>query len=221
MFISPTAPNAGLASAVNNRIRADGLMIAAKSVLWRLAGIGALCLMTGCGIGAALFGYSYVTNSRTSADKMANAFAVALDHANLGTVRINPDSVVKLDSNAMVRLDPDATVKVEGPPLDFPRPTEQQLHAGTPPANAKIVTNYTIFKEIEFGKGKVETGWLFSSSTQDLPDGQFCYYTVLSSDGSTSLRFELGNDGRFAPGSNNNNLNVDATAAFQRCVWFR
>lgn len=222
VFLSPTDKNSSLASAVNNRIRADGSMIAAKSVMWRLIGIGALCLMAGCGIGAALFGYAYVTDSRTSAEKMATAFAAALDHANLGTVRFNPESVVKLDPNATVKVDPNASLKVDASAVhmtaDVPHPSERQYTGGS---NAKVVTNYTIFKTVKYGTGAVMTGWEFTSSEQDRPTSQFCYYAAPTADGVTSVHIALAKDGQYLPIAQNNNANVDAAAAFQQCIWFR
>jgi hypothetical protein len=213
VFLSPTNKNSGLASAVNYRIRADGSMIAAKSILWRLAGVGALCLMAGCGIGAALFGYSYVTDSRTSAEKMAAAFAAALDHANLGSVRLDP--------NATVKIDPSAVVRVVG---DVPRPSERQLsgEASAAASNAKVVTNYTIFKQVPYADGKVDTGWTFSSSNQDMPDSQYCHYVGKTADGVTWQVVQLAvKAGQFLPASQNNNLNIDTALAFQQCIWFR
>jgi hypothetical protein len=49
---SPT--NRGLASAVNNRIHSDAVMLLAKATLWRFGGFGLFCLLLGCGVGAAL-----------------------------------------------------------------------------------------------------------------------------------------------------------------------
>jgi len=226
MFISPTLKNTSLASAVNNRIKADGSMIAAKAALWRLVGLGAFCLLTGLGVGAVFLGYAQVTDSRTSAERMATAFASALEHANLGTVRLSPESTVnikpdasiKLDATAaMVRIDPSSTVRIAG---DFPRPTEDQLSGGGSDSNAKTVTDFAVFKEVAFGKGTVSTGWSFSSSEQSRPDAQFCYYTE-HDDGTTSMRLELARDGQLLPqppSSPFKTLNFSAAAA--RCIWF-
>ncbi|WP_428491213.1 hypothetical protein [Rhodopila sp.] len=222
VLLRPTNSNSGLAAAVNNRIRADGSMIAAKSAMWRLVGVGALCLMAGCGIGAALFGYAYVADSRSSAEKMATAFAAALDHANLGTVRLNPESVVKLDPNATVKVDPNAALKVDASAVhmtaDLPHPSERQYTGGS---NARVVTDYTIFKTVEFGAGTVITGWNFTSSEQDRPNSQFCYYAAPSVDGVISVRIELAKEGQYLPIAQNNSANVDTAAAVQKCIWFR
>ncbi|WP_428485038.1 hypothetical protein [Rhodopila sp.] len=218
MFITPSRNNAALAAAVNNRIRADGSMIAAKAVLWRLTGVGVLCLMAGCGLGAVLFGYAQVTDGRTSADKMAAAFAVALEHANLGSVRLNPDSTVKLDPTATVRLDPAATVRVDAGATVPMRPSERQLRGGS---EARTVTNYTIFKQVPFGKGAVYTGWDFNSSSQDRPDAQFCYYAEQASKGGEYNDVVLGRNGQPQQYQPTNAYNIDAPAAYQQCVWFR
>lgn len=104
VYVPATENNVGLASAVNNRIDADGrlirgqaTMVTAKAWLWRLSGVGLLATGIGAGIGLGLFGYSYVNDSRTSLDKMASAIRTALEQSHL-----------------VVNLDPKATVGVAG-----------------------------------------------------------------------------------------------------------
>jgi hypothetical protein len=72
----------------------------------------------------------------------------------------------------------------------------------------------------------VNTGWVFLTSKQQSPTSQYCYYTEASSEDNQSslpglsLDVFLGDDRRLTlpkplP------KGFDATAAFDRCVWFR
>ncbi|MGD0104118.1 MAG: hypothetical protein ABSC06_08785 [Rhodopila sp.] len=158
---------------------------------------------------------------------MASAFADALQHANLGTVRLNPESTIRLDpaaavtlaEPAMVKLDPGTTLRVGEA---YPRPSEKQLAAGgSPPSNAKVAINYAIFKAIAYGAGSVYTRWDFSSSEQDVPERQFCYYSAAAADGVSSIRIELAQDGKFLTASQNNKYNIDTAQASQQCIWFQ
>ena len=148
MEAANTQPNRALAQAVNSRITADAVMLSAKSTVWRLTGIGAMCALIGLGVGVGFFGYSYVHDPRTSAQKMAEAFAEALEKSTLrttGEVKLDPQATVKLDANgaqvkvdpmgtvrldtsgAVVRLDPNAVANFRGVTSDVPRPTSGQL----------------------------------------------------------------------------------------------
>ena len=101
MEAANTQPNRALAQAVNSRITADAVMLSAKSTVWRLTGVGAMFALIGLGVGVGFFGYSYVHDPRTSAQKMAEAFAEALEKSTLRTT-------------GEVKLDPQATVSSEG-----------------------------------------------------------------------------------------------------------
>jgi hypothetical protein len=154
MEAANTQPNRALAQAVNWRITADAVMLSAKSTVWRLTGVGAMFALIGLGVGVGFFGYSYVHDPRTSAQKMAEAFAEALEKSTLrttGEVKLDPQATVKLDadgaqvkvdptgtvrldaSGAVIRLDPNAVVNVRGVTPEVPRPTPDQLR---PPQHA-------------------------------------------------------------------------------------
>ena len=38
------------------------------------------------------------------------------------------------------------------------------------------MTNYTVFKTVKYGKGKVVTGWKFTSNEEVSPRHEYCYY---------------------------------------------
>jgi hypothetical protein len=79
------------------------------------------------------------------------------------------------------------------------------------------VTDYVIFKNVPFGKGRVQTGWHFKDSEQKAPDLQFCHY-VEALNASSEAILVLGYDGKFqAPESPPPTL--DVKAAFANCVW--
>src|SRR4051794_13642666 len=112
METANTPPNRALAQAVNSRINADAVMLAAKSTLWRLSGVGTMFALLGLGVGAALFGYSYVHDPRSSADKIATAFAEALEKTTLkttGEIKLDPTAQVSLRDGATVGVEPDAS----------------------------------------------------------------------------------------------------------------
>jgi hypothetical protein len=238
MEVANTLPNRALAQAVNSRITADAVMLSAKSTLWRLTGVGAMCALIGIGAGAVFFGYSYVHDPRTSAEKMAIAFTQALEKSTLktsGEVKLDPQATVKLDANGaqvkidpasavrldasgtVVRLDPNALANVRS--YDVPRPTSNQLgSSAVPPSNATVVTNFTVFKTVTYGKGQVVSGWKFTSNEDLTPDHEYCYYSEGIDEGA-SVRINLAADGRL-------NLNGKSPATLNRtnaaanCVWF-
>jgi len=135
--IPDTPDNAGFSATVQRRIRADGSRTAAIAAMYRWFGRGLFVVALGAGAGAAFFGYSYITDSTTSMEKVSNAVADALSKVTLkvadvgGTVQIDPNSKVPLDTDgASVKLDTNgAIVRLDssGGNGNFPRPTPQQL----------------------------------------------------------------------------------------------
>jgi hypothetical protein len=238
MEAANTQPNRALAQAVNSRITADAVMLSAKSTVWHLTGVGAMFALIGLGVGVGFFGYSYVHDPRTSAQKMAEAFAEALEKSTLrttGEVKLDPQATVRLDANgaqvrvdptgtvrldttgAVVRLDPNSVANLRGVPPDVPRPTEHQLRPSTLP-QANVVTNYTVFQTVKLGKGAVVTGWKFTSNEEVSPSHEYCYYSESIQDG-VAARFDLATNGRLdlrgqAPKA------VDRAGAAANCVWF-
>ncbi len=206
MELPNTAENRVLASTVNARIRSDARLLNARAALYRLAGIGILCALTGVGIGAAFYGYSYANDPTFPTAKVANTVAEAL-------------SKVTFKTEGIVKLDPESTVGL-GSRSEVPTPTAAQLGAGaTPESKASVLTNFTVFKNVPFGSGQVVTGWNFTSSEQKSPSHQYCYYSE-QLDGTSKVTVDLGENGRALPQAKARS-NVDPTVAYSNCVWFK
>jgi hypothetical protein len=212
------------------KLTAGAQLEQAKTTLYRFGRMGVLAAMLGAGIGLACFGYSYVTDGRAQAQKMADAMVQALERAQLTTtgdvkledgssVGLAPGGQVMLAPNSTVRMDPSSTVKVPGIVNPDTHSTAALPPVQAPPSpQNKVITQYTIFKTVAFDKGEVVTGWNFENSNQISPALQYCYYSEKSSD-LVQVRTELGTNGamienfKLRPG-------VDLIAAFNNCVWF-
>lgn len=248
--VQPTPEHQALAAAVNARMAADGRIVNAKAFLLRLAGVGALIALTGLGIAVALFGYSFVKDERSSADKIADSLVRALDRTTLktagevkvveggtvkldsATVTLDPQATVrmaeplKLDPATTVKLDPNARVRVSNAPADQTRPTPAQLNPQPPSAQPDaaatkpVATNYTIFKNVEFGQGAVVTGWSFSSSEQPSPNYQYCYYVqgAGGDDPNAQVKVDIARNGAMVPNLRPQRFDIKSAAA--SCVWF-
>ena len=107
-----------------------------------------------------------------------------------GNVAMTPGTVTMSEPGEVVMKKPgEVVMKTPGTvtgtltgtiPGVVPRPSDQQWNGSNPnppPNNNRVVTNYTIFKSVPFGSGKVSTGWVFSSSEQATPESQYCYYS--------------------------------------------
>ncbi|KFC74836.1 hypothetical protein FG93_01015 [Bosea sp. LC85] len=233
--IPVTPENKALAAAVNARMAADSRIVNSKAAMFRALGIGGAIALVGIGIGAAFFGFSYVTDSKSATEKMANAFAAALERTTIktqGEIKLDPDAkvgfgggTVSLDPNTTVKIDPDSTVKLDrnakvGVSGDLARPSSEQLRPdmGSKSGGA-TVTNYTVFKNVKFGPGTVVTGWTFTSSEQPRPDHQYCYFAQdVGEDSSTMVKVDLAKNGVMLP--NVKARNFDVAAAASSCIWF-
>lgn len=209
MELPATKENRVLANAVNARIKSEARILNAKAAFLRLAGISLVCAMTGLGIGAALYGWTYLRAPVIQAEQVAGAVAQALSGLTLkteGTVKLDPDSMLALSQPK--------------PALETPRPTEAQLGAGAAPASrAAVNTAFTVFKNVPMGSGQVVTGWNFTSGEQKSPQHQYCYYSE-QIDGTSKVTVDLGENGRPLPATKAR-ANMDPILAFSNCVWFK
>ena len=218
MEILNTSFNRSLAATVDNRLRSDARMLRARAAAWYMGGFGVMALLIGAGIGLGFYGYAYVHDPRTSVEKMADAIGRALDRTKLtGEVSVKPDSRVALDTTgATVRLDTSHSV-VRLDTGSVPRPSTMQLGTNAAPqSNGKVVTNYTVFKSVNYGNGMVVTGWKYSSNEDVSPRSQYCYYDQKEGDGSRSI--SLATDG-IRQTLHSNVIDVDD--AIKNCVWYQ
>ena len=82
---------------------------------------------------------------------------------------------------------------------DIPRPTQRQLNtSAAPESKARVTTDYTVFKTVDFGGGTVVTGYNFSPDA-DSPKAQYCYFAEGAAPGEASLRINLAKDGTYLP----------------------
>jgi hypothetical protein len=82
-----------------NKLDTDFRLNSARASFYRFGGLGVLAALIGLGVGLALFGYSYVTDGRAQAEKLASAMVQALEKAQLttvGEVKITEGSTVGL-----------------------------------------------------------------------------------------------------------------------------
>jgi hypothetical protein len=100
------------------------------------------------------------------------------------------------------------------------RPSQGQLQPEARPASkAKAVTNYTVFKTVNFQSGEVVTGWQFDDSNTTAPRHQYCYFEP-SGSGSVSNYVTIGEDGHMAlPPKTKELRGVNLEAAASNCVW--
>lgn len=208
MEIPATKENRVLANAVNARLKSDARIQNAQAAFWRLAGLALVCAMTGVGVGAALYGWTYARQPVIQAEEVASAVASALSGLTLKT-----EGVVKLDPDSRLAMTPP-------PPAEVPRPTEAQLGTGTSPKSlANVNTAFTVFKNVPYNSGQVVTGWNFSTSDQKSPQHQYCYYSE-QIDGTSKVTIDLGENGR--PAANvKSRPGMDPVMAYANCVWFR
>jgi hypothetical protein len=196
-------------------------------------GLGIIAFGVGAAIGIGLFGYSHVTRSSENFTALASILSKALANAQFqasatGTVSVEPrelslakDQTVSLDRNSHVLLDPtakviaDGEIRVQAPSVSVPQALATRSSSEVP-----TITNFTVFKRVSFDKGMVMTGWTFLTSAQKAPTEEYCYYTEDADTPGMNVVLDLGTDQKQElPKTLPKNL--DITAAFNRCVWFK
>jgi hypothetical protein len=128
---------------------------------------------------------------------------------------------VKLDQSAVVKLDPNSSVRVVGDlKVDMPQPSKRQLQLDTTSRSDELpLTNYTIFRSVGHGSGKVVTGWNYDPSDPLRPKVQYCYYEQ-SIDRGLEVRYSIAvNNSPLRP-SSLAKLSFDFDGALANCIWF-
>jgi hypothetical protein len=202
-----------------------------KAALFRFLGLGSVAALAGIGVGIALYGYATVTKTRVTTELLSESMVKTLEKTTLhtdvagsvtvkdGQVAVKPNQSVSLDPNATVGIVPDASVRVKGE-ISVPAPRDdgrRSTNSNSRSRSSKLVTNYTVFKYVQFGSGTVVTGWNYASSKEESPSLQYCYYTE-NLDETSKDTIQLGSNGQMATQSGQ--PPIDVTEAFRNCVWF-
>ncbi|GJD57279.1 hypothetical protein [Methylobacterium dankookense] len=195
--------NVVLAQSVNGRLRADASLIAARAFLMRAAGAGLFAALLGAGIGAAAFGWAYLNQYETAAERIAQAMQSALSEVTLktkGEVTLT-DNVLRLDQ-------PVAQAKP-----DFASVVASQKDDG----NAAVRTTFTVFKSVPHLDGNIVTGWQFKGDERQ-PESQYCYFSHPQKFGSDVLtQVNIAINGQVAPQTSSE---LDLKRLSKSCVWF-
>ncbi|HEV2544555.1 MAG TPA: hypothetical protein VGU70_17520 [Methylobacterium sp.] len=204
-----THENIVLAQHVNGRLRAEARMHFARAFLLRALGAGAFSALAGIGIGAACYGYAYMNQFDSAAEKIASAMQTALANVTLKT-----KGEVTLTDN---------TLKLEGLPAQranaVPTPTKAQLGADAAPASqAPVNTTFTVFKQVPYLDGQIVTGWNFKAN-EERPFQQYCYFSRRSNEtkGQVEIKIDLAMDGKTLPQPQKSDVNLGILAT--NCVW--
>jgi hypothetical protein len=231
--VEPTKANVQFADAMATRLQADSAFLGSRAAFWRYLGVGAALAGLGLATGFGLYGYSRVKGTQVTDAMLADAMKTAFETVTLktevtgavttkGIVTLKDGQVVHLDPNAAVGLDPGASVKVAGqikietPSLPPPPPSSVSRSLG--PTARAMVTNFTVFKTVKFGRGEVQTGWVFASSNQQVPTTQYCIYMEDIPGSGTRAQIDLGTDGIM--NAQSRPQGIDGPAAYSNCVWF-
>lgn len=223
-----------LTAAVNARVGSEGRLEIGRAALWRLLGLGGMLTLFGLAAGAAMLGYSFISDARPEAERMAEVLGRAIDKSTLkvgangevtvaegAEVSLKPGAKVGIDPHSLLRIDPNSTLRaVSEPQSSGAGLTEQQLQ---PEAQANsgnpVTTSYTVFKTTNFGPGQVSTGWVYASGEADIPQHQICYFLMNVDGAQRDLRVNIGEDGRqLAPKRRVPNVNFND--AYRLCTWF-
>src|SRR5262249_10940050 len=129
------------------------------------------------------------------------------------TISLDPSSRVLLDPMAKIRAD--GEIQIQSPSISAGGDTPRRTSSTTP-----IITNFTVFKRVEFEKGQVWTGWRFLTSAQKLPTSQYCYYTEKLDYSEFEPVVVFATDEKLDP-PKQLPKGFDIDAAFKRCVWFK
>jgi hypothetical protein len=224
----------GFAAAINSRLAAEAGVARAMSFAWMCAGAMISIALTGLGVAAAFVGYSHLNSLTDAADLISRSVADALQKAELKSVvtgkmaldstsgvKLAPDQTIRLSEGTMVKLDPSSSVRIIGNiKVDVPQPSKQQLQLDTTSQSDQLpFTEYTVFRDIDYEKGHVVTGWNYDLTDQMRPQTQICYYEESHSQG-VSARYTLAVNNYPRRPSALTKVSFDFDGALANCIWF-
>jgi hypothetical protein len=169
---------------------------------------------------------------KPAAEQAAKALVQAFERAELkttvsGVMSLSPNTelrlasgqTVKLEEGATVRLDPNASVRIVGD-LKMLQPSKQQLQMDSKSEDDELpFTSYTIFKDVNYGSGVVETGWAYDLSDTVRPKYQYCFYKQTLGKGLVS-KVSIAVNGYPRRPSSLTKLSFDFDGAVANCIWF-
>ncbi len=217
------------AAGINLRLANEIRVFRAKQFSWVCSGVAIATVLTGLGVALTFLGYSHTISVKPAAELTTQALVNALQQANLKTIvsgsmslssdselKLVPNQSIALSGNTAVRLDPNTSVQVIGNvKVDVPQPSKEQLQLE---ANEATFTNYTIFKDVIYGKGKVETGWDYDLYATH-PKSQYCKYRESIGKG-LSAGYILAFNGIPKRPTTLKKLSFDFDGALANCIWF-
>jgi hypothetical protein len=224
----------GFAAAINSRLAAEAVVARAMSFAWICAGAMISIALTGLGVAAAFVGYSHLNSLTDAADLISHSIADALQNAELksvvtGKMALDPNSEIKLASNQIVglsegttvKLDPNSSVRIIGNmKVDVPQPSKQQLQVDTTSQSEQLpFTEYTVFRDVDYEKGHVVTGWRYDLTDQMRPQSQICYYEE-SHSRRVSARYTLAINNYPRRPSELTKVSFNFDGALANCIWF-
>jgi len=125
---------------------------------------------------------------------------------------------VKLQEGSTLKLDPNSSVRVVGD-VKVPQPSSRQLQPNARSGDQLPFTSYTIFRSVEFGSGRVETGWSYDLSDTTRPRSQYCSYIQSISKGAQIKDMIAVNSFPRRPAPQVK-ASFDFDGALANCIWF-
>lgn len=220
----------GLAAIINSRLATNARVSRAIGFGWICGGLAIASVLASLGIAIAFLGYSHMISVRPAAEQTAKAVADAIKQARLkteikGTVslaagselRLAPNQTVKIAEGTILKIDPNSSVRVVGD-IKIPQPSPHQLQRDTMSGDQLPFTSYTIFRSVDFGPARVETGWNFDLSDTTRPKTQYCSYIQEAGKGARikDLIAVNGLPRRSAV----SHASFDFDKAVANCIWF-
>jgi hypothetical protein len=222
---------AGLAAVINSRLGSEARVAKTIAFAWLCGGTAIALCLTGLGVAAAFYGYSFMLSVQPAAEQTAKALADAFERTQLKTIvsgvmslspnaelRLAKDQTIKLYEGTTVRLDPNSSVRVTGD-IKMPQPSKEQLQMAATSASDELpFTSYTIFKSVGYGSGLVESGWYYDLSDTSRPKYQFCHYRERLDKG-LSGKITLAVNGSPRRPSTSTKLPFNFDEALRNCIW--
>jgi hypothetical protein len=220
----------GFVATLNSRLGSQARVSKAIAFAWLCGGGAIAAVLVGSGVALALAGYSHMISVRSAAEETAKALVDALQHAELkaqvsGTMSLTPDSqlrlargqIVRLDEGATVRMDPSSSVHVVGDlKVEVPQPFQADT---TSASNDLPITDYTIFRNVTYGSGRVVSGWQYDLSDSLRPKFEYCYYSENIERG-LAAKYTLAVNGSARRPSEPSKTAFDFDGAVANCFWF-